>query len=583
MDDILRFALLGLGLGALYALTAQGIVLIYRGSGVLNFAHGAIGMTAAYLQWELTANHGVPYWTALVAAVLTAGLLGVLTHLLVMRPLRRASSLARLVGTLAVFILLTAVAVKRYGDSVQLVAGKLPSGLVKIGGVTVSEDRFWLLGIAVVITPALHLLYRRTMFGLGTTAVAENQSVASALGWSSDVIAAANWGIGSALAGLTGILIVPVIGLSVNGLTTLLLSALAAALVGRFSSFPVTLAGGLAVGVVQSELTRFGTNVTGLAASVPFLVIALVLVARGQALPLRGTFLERLPALGTGRVRPVALGAVVAIALVLTGVSSPLWANAITNTLVIALIILSVVVLTGYAGQVSLAAYALAGTGAFIAYHAVADWGWPFELALPHGCTGDRTDRAAVRPPGHSHPWRQPRDHHPGAGHHAGGHGLPEHEPGHHPRQRRHRGRQADPLRPGHLRRRSPAAVRGPGARPLRPRRPRSRQRTPQPHRPSPHRGPRQRTGGGGAGDRRARDEAVRLRPVGGDRRARRMSSSASGPRRWSSPTSRASTPSRCWASPSSAASATSPGRCSAPPSPPGRWARASGTWSCRG
>ena len=388
MDDILRFALLGLGLGALYALTAQGIVLIYRGSGVLNFAHGAIGMTAAYLQWELTANHGVPYWTALAVAVLTAGLLGVLTHLLVMRPLRRASSLARLVGTLAVFILLTAVAVKRYGDSVQLVAGKLPSGLVKIGGVTVSEDRFWLLGIAVVITPALHLLYRRTMFGLGTTAVAENQSAASALGWSSDVIAAANWGIGSALAGLTGILIVPVIGLSVNGLTTLLLSALAAALVGRFSSFPVTLAGGLAVGVVQSELTRFGANVTGLAASVPFLVIALVLVARGQALPLRGTFLERLPALGTGRVRPVALGAVVAIALLLTGVSSPLWANAITNTLVIALIILSMVVLTGYAGQVSLAAYALAGTGAFIAGHAVADWGWPFELALPAGVLG---------------------------------------------------------------------------------------------------------------------------------------------------------------------------------------------------
>jgi sulfate-transporting ATPase len=388
MDDILRFALLGLGLGALYALTAQGIVLIYRGSGVLNFAHGAIGMTAAYLQWELTANHGVPYWTALVVAVLAAGLLGVLTHLLVMRPLRRASSLARLVGTLAVFIVLTAVAIQRYGDSVQLVAGKLPSGLVRIGGVTVSEDRFWLLGIAVVITPALHLLYRRTMFGLGTTAVAENQSAASALGWSSDVIAAANWGIGSALAGLTGILIVPVIGLAVNGLTTLLLSALAAALVGRFSSFPVTLAGGLVIGVVQSELTRFGTNVTGLAASVPFLVIALVLVARGQALPLRGTFLERLPGLGTGRVRPVVLGVVVATALLLTAVSSPLWADAITNTMVLSLIILSVVVLTGYAGQVSLAAYALAGTGAFIAGHAVADWGWPFELALPAGVLG---------------------------------------------------------------------------------------------------------------------------------------------------------------------------------------------------
>ncbi|MBA2945699.1 ABC transporter permease subunit [Streptomyces himalayensis] len=388
MDDILRFALLGLGLGALYALTAQGIVLIYRGSGVLNFAHGAIGMAAAYVQWELAVQHGVPYWTAVGCGVLVAGTLGVLTHLLVMRPLRRASSLARLVGTLAVFIVLTAAAVKRYGDSVQLVSGKLPTDLLTVAGATVSEDRIWLLGIAVAITVVLHLLYKRSMFGLGTTAVAENQSAASALGWSADLIAAANWGLGSALAGLTAILIVPVIGLSVTGLTTLLLSALAAALVGRFSSFPVTLAGGIVIGVVQSELTRFGTNVTGLAASVPFLVIALVLVARGRALPMRGTFLDRLPALGSGRVRPVALAVTVAVALLLVNVSSPLWADAITNTLVLSLIILSIVVVTGYAGQVSLAAYALAGTGAFIAGHAVADWDWPFELALLAGVLG---------------------------------------------------------------------------------------------------------------------------------------------------------------------------------------------------
>src|ERR1044072_1018252 len=106
IDDILRFALLGLGLGALYALTAHGIVLVYRGSGVLNFAHGAIGMAGAYVQWELASQHGVPYWPATACGVLASAALGVLTHLLVLRPLRRASSLARLVGTLAVFIVL---------------------------------------------------------------------------------------------------------------------------------------------------------------------------------------------------------------------------------------------------------------------------------------------------------------------------------------------------------------------------------------------------------------------------------------------------------------------------------------------
>ncbi|MER7926122.1 MULTISPECIES: branched-chain amino acid ABC transporter permease/ATP-binding protein [unclassified Streptomyces] len=388
MDDILRFALLGLGLGALYALTAHGIVLVYRGSGVLNFAHGAIGMAGAYVQWELADRHGLPYWPATACGVLTSAVLGVLTHLLVIRPLRRASTLARLVGTLAVFIVLTAIAVKRYGDSLQLVPGKLPTRLLTIAGATVSEDRVWLLGIAVAVTVVLHLLYRRTLFGLATTAVAEHEGAAAALGWSPDLIAAGNWALGSALAGLTAILIVPVIGLSVTGLTTLLLSALAAALVGRFSSFPVTLAGGLVIGVAQSELTRFGSAVTGLASSVPFLFIALVLVARGRALPLRGTFLDRLPALGTGRARPVPLALAVVTGLVLVSLSTPLWADAITSTLVLSLIILSIIVVTGYAGQVSLAAYALAGTGAFIAGHAAADWGWPFELAVLAGVLG---------------------------------------------------------------------------------------------------------------------------------------------------------------------------------------------------
>lgn len=388
MDDVLRFALLGLGLGALYALTAHGIVLVYRGSGVLNFAHGAIGMAGAYVQWELAAQHGVSYWPATACGVLTSAVLGVLTHLLVLRPLRRASSLARLVGTLAVFIVLTAIAVKRYGDGLELVPGKLPTKLLTIAGATVSEDRMWLIGIALVATLLLHLLYKRTLFGLGTSAVAENEAAAASLGWSPDLIATGNWALGSALSGLTAILIVPVIGLSVTGLTTLLLSALAAALVGKFSSFPVTLAGGLVIGVVQSELTRFGSDVTGLAASVPFLFIALVLVARGRALPLRGTFLDRLPGLGTGKVRPLPLAIAVVAGLSLVSLATPLWADAITTTLVLSLIILSIVVVTGYAGQVSLAAYALAGTGAFLAGHAAADWGWPFELALLAGVLG---------------------------------------------------------------------------------------------------------------------------------------------------------------------------------------------------
>src|SRR5438046_5202387 len=99
MEEVIRFALLGFGVGALYALASQGLIVIYRGSGVLNFALGAIGMAAAYLWYELTTNHGWGYWPALVAGVVFAALIGLVVHLFIMRPLRPSAPLVRVIAT----------------------------------------------------------------------------------------------------------------------------------------------------------------------------------------------------------------------------------------------------------------------------------------------------------------------------------------------------------------------------------------------------------------------------------------------------------------------------------------------------
>src|SRR2546423_12382750 len=99
MHEVIKFAFLGLGAGAMYSLASQGLVLIYRGSGVLNFAHGAIGMAGAYIEWEAN-SRGVPFGAALVLGIAFAAALGALTNLVIMRPLRRASPLARIVATL---------------------------------------------------------------------------------------------------------------------------------------------------------------------------------------------------------------------------------------------------------------------------------------------------------------------------------------------------------------------------------------------------------------------------------------------------------------------------------------------------
>jgi sulfate-transporting ATPase len=261
----------------------------------------------------------------------------------------------------------------------------LPAGVVEFGdGVNVSEDRLWILGVAALLSICLWLVYRYSRFGLITRAVAENETAASTLGRSPDAIATINWAAGAGLAGLAGILVVPIIGLSVNQILLLLVPSLAAALVGNFTSFPLTFLGGVLIGVTEAELTSGADwipeflRAPGWSKSVPFLVIIAVLIFRGRALPLRSHVNDRMPGLGSGRLRSGPLAVVfVATFLLLDGVGflgyggvHLNWVSAATTTLVAAMICLSLVVVTGYTGQLSLAQYALAGVGAYVASRA---------------------------------------------------------------------------------------------------------------------------------------------------------------------------------------------------------------------
>ena len=388
MQEVIRFALLGLGLGALYSLASQGLVLIYRGSGVLNFAHGAIGTVGAYIEYEISVSHGVPYIFGLLGGILTSAILGALTHLLIMRQMRRSSPLARVVATLGVLITLEAVVVIKFGSNVDFVTSSIPTTLLHLGGkVVITEDRPILAGIALVLTIALWALYKYTRFGLATAAVAENERAASSLGWSPDVIATANWALGSALAGAAAILVTPIVTLQVGELENLVIAALAAALVASFRSFPIAFGAAMVIGVAQTVATRYVTQ-PGFGQSVPFIVIVVVMVLRGQALPLRDFFLQRLPAIGDGRVRVVPVTLCVAAMAVLLTVTSSNWQAAFIISLATSLILLSIVVLTGYTGQLSLAQFAMAGFGAWIAGRLIAGAQFPFWAAALLGVVG---------------------------------------------------------------------------------------------------------------------------------------------------------------------------------------------------
>jgi sulfate-transporting ATPase len=385
---VIRFALLGVGAGAVYALAAQGMVLVYRGSGVLNFAHGAIGMVGAFCFYLWRAD-GMSTPVAFVLALLLGAAIGAATHLLVMRPLRRAPALSRLIATLGLLTFLLGLGLERWGDRPRIVAKVLPTTPVEVlPDAIVGKDRLLLLGVAVALTIVLFVVYRWTRFGLATTAVAESRRATATLGISPDVIATVNWAIGTTLAVAAAILIVNVTGLQVQNLTLLVVPGVAAALVGGFRSFGLTLAGGLAIGVLESEVAFLQTKVSdptalaGWGRAVPFLVIILVLVVRGRALPLRSETIERPPAVGDGRVRPVVVAPLVLAAVVFLAVGPPTNVlEASITTASIGIIVLSLTVVTGYAGQLSLAQFALAGTGAWIATRLIANYDMPFELA----------------------------------------------------------------------------------------------------------------------------------------------------------------------------------------------------------
>lgn len=393
MQSFLQFVVLGLGAGAAYALFAQGAVLIYRGSGLVNFGQGAIGTLAAYLAFvELRGTRDWPTVPALLAGVAAAALVAWLFQQVVLRRLRNAAAIVRVIATIGLLGLLHAGIDKRYGSANVPVDSYLPDDVFDLGGVKVQEERLYLIGITVAVTVVLWAWTRYTRVGLAITASAQNERAVRTLGWSPDRLAALTWGAGGALAGVAAVLAAPLTGLSVATFTIVVtVAGLAAALLGGFHSFPMTLLGGLIVGLGETLATAYKGDVedffgqdliTGLNRFSAFAVILLVVVIRGRGLPLRSHVADKLPRLGTGEVNITGLlTAAGVVLLLLFTVMGDSWAQATYISLAAGIMVLSIVVLTGYAGQISLAQWAFAGIGALIAGRLIrADV--PVELAM---------------------------------------------------------------------------------------------------------------------------------------------------------------------------------------------------------
>jgi len=385
MSQVFQFAVIGLGAGSLYAIAAIGLVLVFRGSRVVNFAQGAMGMMAAYVFYELHQNWHLSVVLAIPAGLLVSGALGAAFYYFEIRQLKDASNLIKIVATLALFVIAQEVINLVFGAQPRTVNSSLPTNSVTILGASIGEDRFWIFGIVIVLTVVLWAIYKYTTFGLATTAVAENPTAAATLAISPDVVAAANWFIGAALGGLAAILLVPITTLSAENLSLIVIPILAAAVIGGFSSFPITTIAGLVLGVAQSEVTRY-VSTPGWDTAVPFIAVTLILFFRGRRVAGRGEFFGKLPSVGSGRTAPYLLILGSGVSLLCIWIVFPYdWLVAFEYQLVFAIIITSLVVVTGYCGQISLAQMAFAGVGGLIASWLYSTYHVDFLIALLAG------------------------------------------------------------------------------------------------------------------------------------------------------------------------------------------------------
>lgn len=383
MQNVGLFALLGLGEGALIAALAISVVVFYRGSGTVNLSMGAIAMVASYLNYSFgagTFGFTPPSWLALILTLVIIAILGTIIEFGLFWPLRTSSPLAKLAASLGLLLLAQALIAIIYGNSTLSPTSILPGAPVHVFGKVVPEDRLILTLIVVVLAAALWALYRFSPFGLATRAAAESEPYAMYAGLSPRRLSLANSVLASIIAGAFGILVAPLITLNTTQLPLEIVPALGAALFAGFNSLGVACFAGLLMGALSSLLNYWssqpwfpqyhGNPINGLPELLFFILVAVAMAWRGSKMPARGELVEKRMPLAP-RPENLLRNSVVAlvIGVVLLVVFPYDFRQALVNSMLGAMICLSLIVVIGYVGQISVVQVGLAGVTGYAMSH----------------------------------------------------------------------------------------------------------------------------------------------------------------------------------------------------------------------
>lgn len=387
MSELLTYVIRGIPVGCVFALMATGIVLTYKTSGVFNLAFGAQAFVSAAVYYDLVIRRAWPSGAAFVVAVVVVGpLLGLLLDRLLYRHLRSARTLPKLVVSLGLLVAIPQVVKLWFGSgSAFNPPGVIRSDYVlRFGEHSLDTNQIVTIVITAVSVGGLTALFRSTSIGLRMRAVVESARMAELNGVNAERVGSVAWMLSSLFAGMAGVLLAPLFAqISEVHFFTLLVAALAAAAFGRLSSIPLTLAGGLLLGVLQAMLAGYlpsdSVFAQGLRPSLPFLALFLLLLfwpglrqPREITDPLGGV--DPPPPAPPAAVRDRSLTWVTrGVAVVFVAGSTVLtmttldafWVSVVTKGVILAAIFLSFVILTGLTGQVSLCQATFAAVGAF--------------------------------------------------------------------------------------------------------------------------------------------------------------------------------------------------------------------------
>ncbi len=383
MDKFLTFTVVGLSQAAIFAIASSGLVVTYTTSGIFNFAHGAFGMMAAFTYWQVHVAWGVPTWPAFFLVVLViAPLFGSAVERFIMRGIEGAQEVVKIVVTVSLMVALIFVALWIWPeDQARPLGALVGTGELQLAGVTLTGQRLFAIGVAVVVAIVLRFILRGTRLGIAMRAVVDDRSLLQLNGGRPGRTSMLSWALGASLAAVSGVLLGAEQAPSVIPLTLLVVNAYAAAVVGRLRSIPGAFLGSIILGLSISYVGAYlpsGASIGpielgGLQRAVPAIMLFVVIMLQPQD-RLRAHSLDRSrKPMAIPSQRLAVIGGLVLIASVIAigSLMSAPDQSTVLKGFGFAIATLSLVPLTGYSGQISLAQLTFTGIGAVV----MAGWG----------------------------------------------------------------------------------------------------------------------------------------------------------------------------------------------------------------